>query len=167
MLRLMLLRHATAVPQGSMPDFERVLSEQGEAEAQAMADYCQTEMLWPDLAIVSPAQRTQATHAAFLQAGTSHSRRIVSDLYSAQKDELFNIIREIEDNIKVLLYVGHNPACAELALALTGFGDRYAAQRMRFDFAPACLAVLDFDCQHWNEITWGMGRLDRFRSPQK
>jgi phosphohistidine phosphatase len=166
MLRLMLLRHATAVPHGSMPDFERVLSEQGQSEAQAMAAYCQAELLWPDLALVSPAARTRATHQAFADLGRDHAVRFEQPLYSMQADELLTHLQGVPEQVRVLLYVGHNPACAELALALTGFGDRYAAMRMRTDFAPASLAVLDFDCVDWSDIRQGGGRLDRFRSPE-
>ena len=165
MLRLMMVRHATAVPHGAMPDFERVLSEQGLKEAQAISAYCKAEMLWPDLALVSPAARTQATHAAFVADGMTHGVRLEQPLYSMQAEDLLAHLQRVEDGIRTLLYVGHNPACAELALALVGFGDRYAASRMRADFPPASLAVLDFDCQHWGEITRGSGRLDRFRMP--
>ena len=166
MLRLMLLRHATAVPQGSMPDFERVLSEQGQSEAKAVAAYCQAELLWPDLALVSPAARTRATHQALTDQGLTHGVRFEPPLYSMQADALISHLQQVETGVRVLLYVGHNPACAELALALTGFGDRYAAMRMRTDFAPASLAVLDFDCADWSDIRQGAGRLDRFRTPE-
>ena len=166
MLRLMLLRHATAVPQGSMPDFERVLSTQGLSEAQAVSAYCKTELLWPDLALVSPAARTRATHQAFGDQGLTHAVRFEQPLYSMQADELLAHLQQVSDTVRVLLYVGHNTACAELALALTGFGDRYAAMRMRTNFAPAGLAVLDFDCDGWQDIGRGAGRLDRFRTPE-
>lgn len=165
MLRLMMLRHATAVPQGSMPDFERVLSAQGIEEAMAVSAYCKAEMLWPDLALVSPAARTQATHAAFVAQGMTHQLRLEQPLYSMQADDLLLHLQQVEEGVRTLLYVGHNPACADLALALIGFGDRYAASRMRTDFPPASLAVLDFDCQHWSEVIPGFGRLDRFWRP--
>ena len=165
MLRLMMLRHATAVPQGSMPDYERVLTVQGLEEAQAMAVYCKAEMLWPDLALVSPAARTQATHAALVAEGMTHVVRFEHPLYSMQAEALLTHLQQVGDGVRTLLYVGHNPACAELALALVGYGDRYAASRMRTDFPPASLAVLDFDCQHWSDIGRGLGRLDRFNMP--
>jgi phosphohistidine phosphatase len=166
MLRLMLLRHATAVPQGSMPDFERVLSEQGLAEAQAISSYCKAELLWPDLALVSPAARTRATHKAFLDQGLDHEVRFEQPLYSFQAEELLTHLQQVPEKVRVLLYVGHNPACADLSLTLTGFGDRYAAMRMRTDFPPASLAVLDFDCDQWQDIGRGAGRLDRFRTAE-
>ena len=165
MLRLMMLRHATAVPHDSMPDFERVLSEQGLEEAQAIAAYCKAEMLWPDLALVSPAARTQATHAAFVAQGMTHAVRFEQPLYAMQADDLLVHLRQVEDGVRTLLYVGHNPACEDLARALVGFGDRYASARMQANFPPAGLAVLDFDCQHWNEIARRAGRLDRFHMP--
>jgi phosphohistidine phosphatase len=165
MLRLMMLRHAKAVPHGSMPDFDRVLTEKGQQDAAAVATYCKQELLWPDLALVSPSARTKATHDAFGAAGLAHAVRYEQPLYSLQADELLQHLQKVEGDVRVLLYVGHNPACAELALALVGFGDRYAAARLKTDFPPASLAILDFDCQSWDEISRGTGRLDRFWMP--
>ena len=89
MRRLMMLRHATAVPHGSMPDFERVLTDQGRQDAAVMASYCKDEMLWPDLALVSPAARTRATHEAFMAAGGG---LIVSGCHKNSKNRDFLFI---------------------------------------------------------------------------
>lgn len=173
MRRLMLLRHATAVPHGSMPDPERVLAEQGQQEAGAVADYCRDEMLLPDLTLVSPARRTQQTWAAVETRIPDAVALTIPALYSLQADDLVSALQGLADWVggaqadkaHCLMLVGHNPACTELAQRLVGFGDRYAYARLRGDFPPAGLAVLDFDIEDWSLLAAGIARLDRFWVP--
>ncbi len=173
MLRLMVLRHATAVPHGSMPDPERVLTPQGLSEAGEVARYCADEMLLPDLALVSPSTRTQQTFAAVRTAVPDVAALTIPALYSMQADELISTLQGNHGaagegqagQIRTLMLVGHNPACTELAQKLVGFGDRYAFARLRGEFPPAGLAVMDFDVGEWSQLAAGTGRLDRFWVP--
>jgi phosphohistidine phosphatase len=173
MLRLMALRHATAVPHGSMPDHERILTAQGQAEAEAVARYCAQEMLLPDLALVSPSTRTRQTFAAVHAVVPDVAALTIPALYAMQADELLTSLQglaelagaELSRKSYTLMLVGHNPACTELAQKLVGFGDRYAFARLRGDFPPAGLAVMDFDIEEWSQMAAGAGRLDRFWIP--
>ncbi len=173
MLRLMVLRHATAVPHGSMPDPERILTGQGLAEAVEAARYCADEMLMPDLALVSPAARTQQTFAAVQTAVPDVAALTIPALYSMQADELLLSLQGLADlagedkarQARCVMLVGHNPACTELAQKLVGFGDRYAFARLRGEYPPAGLAVMDFDVAEWAQLAAGTGRLDRFWVP--
>jgi phosphohistidine phosphatase len=173
MLRLMVLRHATAVPHGSMPDPERILTGQGHAEAEEAARYCADEMLMPYLALVSPAARTQQTFAAVQTAVPDVAALTIPALYSMQADELLLSLQGLADlagedkarQARCVMLVGHNPACTELAQKLVGFGDRYAFARLRGEFPPAGLAVMDFDVGEWSQLASGTGRLDRFWVP--
>ncbi len=61
MRRLILFRHAkSAWPQG-VPDNERPLAERGRLAAPLMGAYIARHGLIPDLALVSPARRTEQT----------------------------------------------------------------------------------------------------------
>jgi phosphohistidine phosphatase len=53
----------------------------------------------------------------------------------------------------------------ELGEALIGFGDRFAAQRMRAKYPTAGLCVLDFDIEDWKAVAERGARLDRFVTP--
>jgi phosphohistidine phosphatase len=173
MRRLMLLRHATAVPHGVMPDFERHLAPQGLEEAASVARYCADEMLLPDAALVSAAVRTQQTWQAVAGQVSGVWSLSLSALYPMQVDELLQNLQSLTaltnapevEEARCLMLVGHNPTMTELAQRLVGFGDRYAFARLRGDFPPAGLAVLDFDIDHWSDIAAGQGRLDRFWVP--
>ena len=173
MVRLMVLRHATAVPHGAMPDSERCLTVEGQVEAETAARYCVDEMLLPDLAIVSPATRNQQTFAALQTVVSDVASLVIPALYAMQADELLSALQRLADLVgeekaskaRTLMLVGHNPACTELVQKLVGFGDRYAFARLRGEFPPAGLAVMDFDIEDWSLLAAGAGRLDRFWVP--
>lgn len=68
MLRLAILRHAEAVPQGEIADRERPLTEAGRDMSERVGRYFRDEGLAPDLALVSPSLRTRET---FESCGTA------------------------------------------------------------------------------------------------
>ena len=165
MLRLMLLRHAKAVPHGAAPDFERSLDERGRSEAEDVGAYLHEEQLWPDLALVSPALRTRETWTLAGAKLTGVETRFDEAIYDADADQLRDLVRAKGGQVPTLLLCAHNPGLEDLATASVGFGDRYAFSRMKGHFAPAALAVLDFDIEDWREMQPNTARLDRFRLP--
>ena len=165
MLRLILLRHAKAVPHGHAADINRALDERGLSEADDVGLYLRNEHLLPDRALVSPSIRTQQTwQLAASQLGVVEA--IYDEaMYDADADALREIVKAQGGTTRTLLVCGHNPGIEDFATSSVGFGDRYAYARMKGHFAPAALAVLDFDIEAWHEIQPNMARLDRFRLP--
>jgi phosphohistidine phosphatase len=167
MLRLMLLRHAKAEwPQevATGDDYERPLSPRGELAAPRMGQYLKENLLLPDLIITSTAVRAQKTYhllAPFLDAPCSNEPR----LYMASPETMIEVISEAAPDVRTLLIVGHNPALGELAMSFVGSGDRYAFARLKSGVPTASLTVLDFDVEHWTELTAHSARLDRFVCP--
>lgn len=166
MRRLILLRHAKAVPHGLVPDFDRSLTDRGRADAKRMGAYMAQEHLIPDLAAVSAAQRTRETwDIASHELGHRPPVRIEPRIYEASDATLLSLARQTPDHVKTLASVGHNPGFAELAHALAGYGDRYALARMSHKFPTCSLVVLDFDVESWGDIDRKGARLDRFVTP--
>lgn len=166
MRRLILLRHAKAVPHGLVPDFDRTLTDRGREDARRMGAYMAQENLIPDLAAVSSAKRTRETwdivsHDWKHRPPLRHEPRI----YEASDRALLSLLRQTPDHVATMISVGHNPGFAELANSLVGFGDRYAFARMSQKFPTCSLVVLDFEAQSWNDIELKTGRLDRFITP--
>lgn len=165
MLRLMLLRHAKAVPHSAAPDFDRALDERGRGEATDVGAYLHDEQLWPDLALVSPSLRTRQTWE-LASAKLSGVETVFDEaIYDADADGLRAIVRAKAGAVRNVLVCAHNPGIEDVATQSVGFGDRYAFARMKGHFAPAALAVLDFDIEHWHEMQSNTARLDRFRLP--
>ncbi|WP_460448617.1 SixA phosphatase family protein [Alsobacter sp. SYSU BS001988] len=165
MRRLIIFRHAKAVPHHAAPDFERALSERGFGDAQKAGRYMAEEHLLPDLALVSPSLRTRQTWQKAAEAvgetPVVHDDRI----YEASPEDLLAVARAADPKARTAVIVGHNPGMAEFARRLVGHGDRYAFSRMRGGFPTSSLAVLDFPVDDWGEVDFGKGRLDRFVTP--
>lgn len=166
MRRLLILRHAKSDWPGGTQDFDRPLARRGQAAAPVMGRYLKSEGLMPDFAIVSAARRTIETwELVRAELGEETPFRIESSIYEAPVERLFSVVRDAAPAVATLLIVGHNPGCEELASDLTGYGDRFAAQRMGQKYPTAGLAVLDFDIDDWSLLAERSGRLDRFVTP--
>lgn len=168
MLRLMLLRHAKAVAHRDIGDHGRGLAPRGVANARALGRDWSHERLLPDLALISDARRTRETWDA-LQRGWPELESVAAEfepaLYLASAPTLLQRVQSAAASARHVLLLGHNPGLAELAMALVGFGDRYALARMAQKFPTCGLAVLDFDAPQWQLIGPCSGRLDRFTAP--
>ena len=166
MLRLILLRHAKSVPETGLGDHARTLSPRGITDAQRIGRYLVEEGLLPDAVLLSDAQRTRQTFEQMRGGFDAHlPSRSDAALYLAHPRALLEAIRACPDKTGALLVIAHNPGLAELADALTGYGDRYAMARMRQKFPTCGLAVLDFDGASWADVATKTGRLERFITP--
>lgn len=166
MLRLMLLRHAKALAESAGGDHARALAGRGRHQAQEMGRYMQAEGLLPDAMLASDSVRTSQTWQE-MQACFSPVPWLRFDraLYLAHPRSLLAAVHAAPAIAKTVLVIGHNPGLAELADALTGYGDRYAAARMRQKYPTCGLAVLDFDMDNWAQAALKTARLERFIVP--
>jgi phosphohistidine phosphatase len=166
MRRLLILRHAKSDWPAGMADIDRPLARRGTEAAPAMGRYMAAEILLPDMVLVSPAQRTCQTWSLLRpELGGNIAERIEPLIYEAPWQQLLAVVQAVPDSVSTLLMVGHNPGSAELALALTGFGDRYAAQRLAAKYPTCGLAVLDLMEGGWASLAPRQCRLDRFVTP--
>jgi phosphohistidine phosphatase len=161
MPRLLLVRHAEALAHAPQGDLERPLTDQGRADAARMGTYCHATGLVPELALVSPARRARDTLDIMLGELSQKPACEVEDLlYSADADELRDLLEQISPSVETLLIAGHNPGLAEFARFLVDGGQSGQAPLRHFP-AP-CLALIHFSCGNWVDAGAGGGRLDRF-----
>jgi phosphohistidine phosphatase SixA len=119
MRELVLLRHAhaeTAAP--GQDDFDRALSPQGQAEAEAAGRWLLDHRYAPDLVVYSPARRTRETVERVLETLGYHEQRAEQRIYDATPGTLMQVADEHKDIGRVLL-VGHNPGLEQLAALLS------------------------------------------------
>lgn len=159
MLRLTLLRHATAeAGYAGQSDFSRLLQADGQRDAHAMAHRALHAGLRPDLILTSPANRTLATATIMAQvlevpdASVQHEQR----LYLAEPSTLMQVIRDAGGHAPHLMVVGHNPGLTDFASQITARG--------HLDALPTCgLYTLLCPLDAWAELEWASGvdaRLD-------
>jgi phosphohistidine phosphatase len=119
MRELILLRHAHAEPPApGQEDFDRPLSLQGQAEAEAAGRWLLDHGYMPDRVVCSTARRTRETTEQALAALGYVEVRFEPRIYDATPGMLIQIADEHRDIPRVML-VGHNPGLEQLAALLS------------------------------------------------
>jgi len=166
MLRLLLLRHAKAAWPAGVSDLERPLAKRGQGAAVLMGQYLKDEGLMPDLALVSPARRTQETWDLVRPIIGEVETRLDGRIYEAPVGRLLTVLQEVEPEARTVLMIGHNPGFEDLAKLLIGEGDMDGILRLGQKYPTAALAVIDFAQASWREVQRRAGRLERFMTPK-
>jgi len=149
-LRLIVMRHAKAGELPGGPDAERALRERGRQDATAAGRWLRDSGFVPQAAICSSARRTRQTwQQVAAELGAEVSCSAEPALYQADVSDLLEIIAATPDELASLMYVGHNPAAAQLAAGLTGTEP---------DFPTAAIAVIGLPGP-WAQIAPGTGEL--------
>lgn len=119
MRELILLRHAHAEPPApGQEDFDRPLSLQGQAEAEAAGRWLKEHGYIPDRVVCSTARRTrETTEQAMAALGFVETRQELR-IYDATPGRLMQVVDENRDATRLLL-VGHNPGFEQLAALLS------------------------------------------------
>jgi phosphohistidine phosphatase len=121
--RLTLVRHAHAdTEQHPVKDFDRPLSDRGIEQARNAAAAFAAGRPEVDLILSSPAQRAFATAEAFATALGYAPRRIVTELplYLASPETILLLLEKLDETLRHVLVVGHNPGLSALARQLSG-----------------------------------------------
>jgi phosphohistidine phosphatase len=167
MHRLLLLRHAkTERAEPGEPDRTRKLTKRGRADAPLIGAYMARHGLVPDLALVSPATRTQETWA-LLAASFAKTPKVEKEerIYNADWQTLMRLIAGTK-GAPALLVVGHNPSLHDLAVQLIASGDAQARERVAEGLPTSGLVVIDLAFDDWSHLHARAGRLERFVSPR-
>ena len=145
MKSLLLIRHAKASPgTAGVADFDRPLVEEGRIAAARVGSFLKLEKLTADVALSSPALRARETIESVLQAaGMSLKVRVDQRLYEGGLLLLLEVLSEVEDNLRTVLLVGHNPVLEEVVQQLTGES---------VHLAPGTLTHVELDAAKWSEI---------------
>lgn len=118
---LILLRHAKSDWSASVPDFDRPLAERGRAQAPRAGRWLANNAGPIDLAIVSPAQRARETwDLVSAQLAPAPPAHFDDRVYAASADELLEVLRDVPDDVRRVVLVGHNPGLEQLASLLAG-----------------------------------------------
>jgi phosphohistidine phosphatase len=155
--RLLLLRHAKAVPSAAS-DHARELSRRGLRDAVAVGQAIVRQGWRPDVALVSDARRTRETFEG-LALGKGTVLRLERTLYDATPETILKTIAQAGSEAGTLLVVGHNPGIALTANKLAATGPAEDLERLRSRFPTASLAVIGFDVPSWTAIREAEGRL--------
>jgi phosphohistidine phosphatase len=155
-----LLRHAKAVvdPPSGGGDHERPLSAKGRRDAAALGrrlgDAGDRFGLgsFPQLVLCSTATRTrETTERVLADLAQPPAVRYLRAIYEASPADVIEQLAALEDDVRSVMVVGHNPTMEELAGTL----DRGKRRRQGPRALPTCaLAVFSFEST-WADVTAG------------
>src|SRR5207245_10010820 len=114
-------RHARGGELPGGPDAQRALRRRGCRSASAAGQWLAGRDLVPDLVLCSNARRARQTWQ-YVRAELAGEPEVVNDqrLYHADAEDLLGIFAETRQGVRNLMFVGHNPAAADVTEILTG-----------------------------------------------
>ncbi|MDN4473097.1 SixA phosphatase family protein [Demequina zhanjiangensis] len=156
---LILARHAKAeAPAAGLSDMDRALAVIGRKASVNLGEALVEASLTPDVALVSPANRTQQTWKLMATALPECETRIVDAIYETHVPGLLRELNTLDVD-GVVVVVGHEPTSSAAAAFLSGSGsDKTALQRVAHGLPTGTAAVLEFDCS-WAELGARTARL--------
>ncbi len=168
--RLFLLRHAKAVlSEDGVDDRPRALAELGHQQMAALLEALRDDKFAPELALVSPSRRTLETLDHLRPRLAAARIQTRDDLYLAPAAGLLAILRGLDENVREVLLIGHNPGLHELAAALlspdSGAEKPKLTRRLSQGFPTAALAEFEIQSR-WAELNAAGGKLRRFLRPK-
>jgi phosphohistidine phosphatase len=147
MKRLVIVRHAKAVPYGYDRDFSRDLTERGVEDAGMISQHLKELGILPGMMVSSPANRALQTalifagNLGFPEMEVRHESQMYMEFTTA---EFLDFVQGFPDEVSTVFVFGHNP------------GVSYFAERLAKDFyaeMPTCSTVgIDFGVDKWVEV---------------
>ena len=86
-------------------------------------------------------------------------------MYLATEETLLAIVRDLPEQVRAPLLVGHNPGLHNLVLDLAGGGAE--RDRIAHKFPTAALARIDLPAEHWADVAQGSGKLAALILPRE
>src|SRR6267143_2444710 len=138
-MKLLLIRHATAVPRGTpgVPDDERPLTPDGKAKFRVAARGLARVTRRPDLLLTSPLPRARATAEIAARAFANIAPTIEPALARSSVDGIVAALKIPPPDARIAL-VGHEPLLGALLARLLG-----AARGAQLAFAKGGAALVD------------------------
>ena len=155
--QLIIMRHAKAGELPGGPDIERALRPRGRKNAESAGQWLADHELVPELVLCSKARRARQTWQ-HVSARLSAQPEVIVDarLYDADAGQLLGIFAATEPQVTSVMYVGHNPAAAEVTEVLIAEA---------IAFPTSAIAVIGLVVP-WPELAGGAGELIASWTPQ-
>lgn len=155
--QLIIMRHAKAGELPGGPDIERALRPRGRKNAESAGQWLADHQFAPDLVLCSKARRARQTWQ-YVSTRLNARPEVIVDarLYDADAGQLLGIFAETEPRMTSVMYVGHNPAAAEVTEVLIA---------EPIAFPTAAIAVIGLTGP-WPDLAGGAGELIASWTPQ-
>lgn len=158
---LILIRHTKSRWSDlSLSDFDRPIKKDRTDDAKRMAAKLKELKLKPDLIVCSPALRTKQTVEFFCKKLDYALKDVSFDkrIYETTEQELLQVIRETDKEVRTLVVVGHNPA-------FTHFANTFSPVTIN-EVPTTGVVWLEFESNDWEIYKTTPRRLLYFLTPK-
>lgn len=163
MRTLLLLRHAKSDYPGGVADHDRPLATRGIREAALAGDWLRSVAPAIDAVLCSTATRTRQT---LERTGIDAPVRFVDRIYDATPGIVLDEINTVDDDVRTLLVIGHEPVMSGLALGLADdSSDADVVAEIGAKFPTSAVALLRVSMP-WRELELGGAQLAQFHVPR-
>lgn len=153
MKRVVLVRHAKAVPYGYDEDFSRDLADRGIDDANLIGKELKKLNISPDRFISSPANRAIQTARIFAENLGYNKNKIIEaeEIYDGLTiSEFIDLIRSIPEEVQTVFFFGHNPG---FHYYVNNLSERFS------NHMPTCSTVgIDFKEETWKDVGTRAGK---------
>jgi phosphohistidine phosphatase len=167
MHQLLLLRHAkSSWDDPKLADRDRPLNKRGLRAAACMRQAIVDLGLIPDMVLISPARRVQETLAALEPWDETPLLETLEALYLATAIQMRTLLQEVNETVRSVMLIGHNPGMQELSAQLAASSvESEIKRRLLAGFPTAALAEFSVGTR-WAKLDAGGTRLVRFLTPK-
>jgi phosphohistidine phosphatase len=165
---LMVVRHAKARQPGPGDvDHERPLTKRGMDDARALGKWLADQVGRVDLVLTSSAVRAVQTWQGAAEAVSgSPTVDVLDELYQSDPGTVLRAVRRVDDDVRRLVVVGHEPTQSALVLALAGDdSDPDAVQELEEGYRTGAVALLEVEGP-WSGLRPQEARLVAFAVPR-
>ena len=163
-MKLLLMRHAHTEQSPEKQDFERILTDQGQAEAMEAANFLDSYRI--DKMIVSYVKRTLQTANIIEEQIPISENEVVKELYNGTRENMIELLSNQEDTNKHILVIGHNPLIYTLALEISDSDLEEFEFLSNSSMPPARIIVIDFpSINSWKELKNHKGKIAEIFTP--
>lgn len=161
MKRVVVVRHAKAVPYGYENDFNRDLRNRGKDDAKLVSTHLKEKNIFPSVIYSSPAKRAIKTARIYAENLNFPQKKIIQedDIYDGlTTSDFLYLIKNISDKHETVFFFGHNPGFYYFANNLVNSG---------IDYLPTSgTVVVDYEVDSWKQLETRLGSLNLFLTPK-
>ena len=166
MKRIILLRHASADLEAfnQDSDHKKPIDNKGENECKNLALWLKNNFIEFDLIISSNAKRALQTCELVFEAHSATLQKNPS-FYLCNSEEIIMAIQKINDEVKNVVIVGHEPSISDTMRVLSGSTRPDLKKYLNISYQPCTICFLYFNLKSWKSLKKKDGVLEGYLSP--
>ncbi|HEC2740516.1 TPA: histidine phosphatase family protein [Campylobacter coli] len=146
MKKIYILRHAKAVKDEEVQDFDRKLSKRGKEDLEKLFYNLKTHEIKFDFILSSSSKRTAKTAKKIAEFYNFDKEKIqfIDELYLANLSKIYQILQTVDKKYNEVLLVGHNPTLMELG--------EFLGSLCLTSFPTSSMLCLEFDIEDFKDL---------------